>query len=262
MSGTTEAWFEAPPLHEVAIDLRFAPLPRFTAAHVGYFWDLIRDEYPLTQEVEPLLAVEPDGRLLPPPWRRTWFLSQDGGRLVQLQWDRLAVNWRRRSPDDLYPSFETIYAAFRRHLRTLLEFVGPAGEYSDLWSAIDPRALELVYVNRVRAPLDGQGWLGGLFPDFRWRPGDRHLDPPAAFRVQFEFPRDHGARGVVHAATAIEHGTGEPFVELRISTSGPSGPLDDAGLDAWFDSAHEWVVSTFLDLTAAEAQLGQWKRRA
>ena len=90
------------PLIEVALSVQFKQKPQFAGAHAGIFWQRIEQVYPEVQEHPPLGPIDelfgPSQMSaiefqLGPPGSRHWFLSRDGHRLVQLQRDRLALNW-------------------------------------------------------------------------------------------------------------------------------------------------------------------------
>ena len=115
--------FKAPPVREVAVGVQFERIPALSQAHVGLFWSLIRDDYPVTQDQEPLPSQVEDlsGPPMPPlfkiefgptpPLRRAWFRNPDGSRLVQLQQDRLIHNWRYQG--EPYLRFEPLAEAFQ-----------------------------------------------------------------------------------------------------------------------------------------------------
>ena len=98
--------FKNPPVNEVVLSLQFASIPAFRSAHIGLFWEKIRQEYPKVSEQPPLQATfETFGvipanppslfqieTLLSPPMPRFWFEEQDGNELLQIQQDRIIHN--------------------------------------------------------------------------------------------------------------------------------------------------------------------------
>src|SRR5262249_22742105 len=80
----------------------------------------------------------------PPP--RLWFLNQDGSRVVQIQQDRVVVNWRKINPSDRYPRYQNLRQAMTGALDHLNDFLR-AGEGSTL--VVDQ--VELTYVNQLSA---------------------------------------------------------------------------------------------------------------
>lgn len=146
--------FSAPPVVEVVLGLQFEPIRGFRQAHFGMYWEMIREDYPLTVDhgrletrVEPLEGKRPGPTfqvemLDSPPTHRTWFMSDDDERLIQLQDDRFIHNWRHRGGP--YPRFERLkeqfWAAFQALGETIdrLELDRPR-----------PRQVEVSYINWI-----------------------------------------------------------------------------------------------------------------
>lgn len=145
--------FGNPPLREVAIAVLFQPLAGLTQPHIGRYWELIRELYPRTLDqppIDPYMEAGAKGRPVfqfqvgPPPLRRSWFISADDDRLVQLQSDRFVHNWRGEGSDyphldDLWDSFADRFAEFASWIRN--EGIG----------SVEPFQLELTYVNIIEA---------------------------------------------------------------------------------------------------------------
>ena len=117
--------FPNAPLIEVALSVQFQPLPLYTSAHAGEFWQKIRDDFPVTQEQPPIPQVnEFFGSNRPSPGfidiglnfgltgLRSWFMSEDGGFLIQIQRNRFVLNWRKTGPNPTYPRYEPIRKMF------------------------------------------------------------------------------------------------------------------------------------------------------
>ncbi len=148
--------FKAPPVREVAIGVQFERIPALSQAHVGLFWSMIRDDYPVTQDQEPLPSQVEDlsGTPMPPlfkiefgptpPLRRAWFLNSDGSRLVQLQQDRLVHNWRYQ--DEPYPRFEPLAEAFHGFQESFFALLGDLG-----LPVPKVELVEVTYVNWIPA---------------------------------------------------------------------------------------------------------------
>lgn len=97
------------------------------------FMSAVRSEFPTTErqpavphmrerfdvrETQPSfeITVEPANAL-----PRTWLISPDGTRLIQLQGDRISLNWRRAGEAGAYPRYATLRREFRRHFKTLAQ---------------------------------------------------------------------------------------------------------------------------------------------
>ncbi len=96
--------YNSPPVVEVAIGAQYKRLEKFQTAHVGLYWGTIKDEFPRLDERSPLPHNEHNlnNPISPrqlrfqfsdcPDLPRSWFLTDSGGRLLQLQRDRFIMN--------------------------------------------------------------------------------------------------------------------------------------------------------------------------
>ena len=125
--------YDHPPVVEVALGVQFQPIAKFSAPYVGLLWQVWRDQYPILDEAPPLdPAVEtesPEPRAMfkitsVPPMMRYWFLSDDGSRLLQVQRDRVILNWRQLpTGPQTYPRYGTLREEFVRRLEQFAEFL-------------------------------------------------------------------------------------------------------------------------------------------
>lgn len=158
---TDLAGFSSPPLIEVALTYGFAAHPGIRQAHLGAYWERIRQDFPRTVDrgaLDPLpdLGAPPeDGATFTlqigntPPVHRAWFLDENESRLVQVQSDRFATNWRIVGEDE-YPHFESIYDDF---VKRLTEFKAVLHD-TDV-NQLRPTTLEVLYVNWIDAESMG-----------------------------------------------------------------------------------------------------------
>jgi hypothetical protein len=132
--------------------------------HVGLLWNIFRaDGYsrleelgelePTFEEFEAAAAPKIGVRVqtfddAPPP-PRVWFLNEPQNELIQVQRDRLIVNWRRGAQMERYPRYIRIIERFRR-LESLRTFAG-----SENLGRVVPTQCEITYVNHI---LSGAGW--------------------------------------------------------------------------------------------------------
>jgi uncharacterized protein (TIGR04255 family) len=257
--------FERPPVVEVVCGVQFGALAGLRVAHVGVFWEQIRGEFPAVDEAPPLSAVI-ETRGLPssvefsvgliPPLPRTWFLSEDGHRLIQLQRDRFIYNWRRKSPDDgEYPSYDNVIVEFEQLWRTFEKFAteNKLGE-------LVARQLELTYVDII--PQDQVPKDDAVFVDHaRSRSLGRFLEAPEGFdwQTRYLLPEENG-RLHVHASSAREVDSGAPVMRLEMTARGIGDLASAADMRRWFDLAHEWIVRGFIDVTTTRMQTEVWRR--
>jgi len=264
--------FEEPPVIEVVWSVQFTKLPWLTAAHTGLYWQQIKDEYPNCEEQLPIQpAEEPEDLLTPergagqlqmiPPLWRQWFISKSGTDLVQLQADRLCINWRKMQPGDRYPRYEYLREKFTTRWTHFCEFViACSGEQ------LRVNQCELTYVNYLH---QGEGWsvpaeIGNVWPTFSWAKEKAFLPPPATLGCEMTFDIK-GANGRLHAS--CRHGRktqqgekGELF-RFDLTARGKPENTDLSSLLDWFVSAREWIVRGFADLTHPDIQNLFWKRK-
>jgi uncharacterized protein (TIGR04255 family) len=261
--------FGRPPVVEVAAALQFAPLRDLTAAHVGLYWAQIREEFGRVNEMAPLARQIEESELGPtaepqftvltqPELPRLWFVSESGTRLIQLQRDRFAYNWRRLDTEEEYPRFSAVKQSF-------LNAWGGFRRFLDANTLMSPALdqCELTYVNIVPR---GDGWdrmsdLERLFRVFRWNPRDGFLGEPesAGWNLTFKLPDDAG-RLHVAAAPAIRKTDNADVIRMALTARGAPSANGDKALEAWYDQARVWIVRGFAGLITDHAD-ELWERR-
>lgn len=228
--------------------------------HIGLFWGSLREHFPNCQHAAPL-SFDPTATDaatgLPIP--RVWLINRDEDRLIQLQKDAFFYNWRRRDETKPYPRYHSIIKPFTKYISQFEAFVRE-NELGDLTI----NSFELTYINHI---FQGEGWeslgeIGKLFPDCSWKGrSNRFLPIPnsIAWRTSFSLPEDKGTL-TAKVDRAIRTTDQHPLLalELRATGSGAVNSLDK--MEDWFNTAHEWIVRGFADLTGATIQQKIWKR--
>jgi len=244
--------YGSPPLSEVAFGVQFAPLPLQTR-HVGQFWTEIKDEYPLTQDFPPVPDVgEAAGVsvLVMPPLRRVFLATSTAEHVIQLQDSRFHHNWRKLSPSVVYPRFSVVFSRFLKAWGLFSDFVKRQG-----LDEPKPSRYELTYVNEIET-------LGSIRIEqavklFDWKIIQAEFLPePQATNIAWSFllPDSKGTMNVsTNRLTKLD---GRSAVLLTLACSGPSANYP---LGEWFDTAHQWIVRGFTDLTTLEAH-NEWNR--
>jgi uncharacterized protein (TIGR04255 family) len=150
-----------PPVVETAIALQFHPLKGFRNVHLWEFWNEIRNDYPVTQDQEPLAPkMELFGEdvqhgplirriQIRPYASRLQALSDDGHAMIQIQNGRFIYNWRRLEGGD-YPRWSKTVAEFHARFRQLQDYVKAHG-----LGDIVPDQWEVTYVNHL---MQGSDW--------------------------------------------------------------------------------------------------------
>lgn len=252
--------FTRPPVTEVVcgitFDLRELPL---RTVHVGQFWERVRQRFPNVSEVPPLPAIIellaapsssiPEALLTNlPPLRRSWFSSEDGFDLLQLQEDRFLYNWKWISKDTPYPEYTAIIAEFEKYVA---EFDAFAKDESVGRLVI--QQFELSYVNHIDS---AHGYKVGeetkLFVDhLQSVRSERFLPPPEGINwvTSYNLPNAEG-RLHVAARSGMRTMDGEKLVSLDLTARGISKDATVGSLRHWFDTAHDWITLGFVDITA------------
>lgn len=258
--------FAHPPLVEMALGVQFRPLFGLRGITLAPLRERWREAYSRVEEQPPLVpsletaaaapgTVSLQLSLGPGPAVRYWFLNDDGSELVQLQQDRLIVNWRRVSDDSpAYPRFGAMRSLFETRFAELSEYVS-----SERLGTIDPTQAEVNYINAIRLPGVRLHELLRSCSGF----DAHHLGEPEQAQVRLTFPMPDVGREPVRLYVAVDPVTrwdGVPLVLLNLTVRG--GPVD-ATLEAtleFMDRAHEHVVRSFEELTV-ESLHSQWGRQ-
>ncbi|WP_174874895.1 TIGR04255 family protein [Vogesella oryzae] len=249
--------FENPPIVEVVCGVLFSSQSTIQTAHIGAFWESVRNDFPITEDAPPLLPVlEESGPVTVasfelselPPLRRTWMASEDGRTLIQVQQDRFLFNWKRISDDDAYPSYQVVIKRFEDCLARFVEFCSSVGVGSLAY-----RQYELTYVNHIGQGngLDRVG-LDALFVDhIRKVEVDRFLPPPDAigWTSVYSFPNDQGRLHVAMQSAQSQQPSMEKIIRLDLTARGISSDTTELGRSCWFNMAHDWITRGFADIT-------------
>ena len=257
--------YSRPPVIEVALAVQFKP-GTLTALDAATFRGSIRDTYPTYEEQPPRPPVEevfdPVIGGIPfrfevvdaPQMNRVWFLTEDGSRLVQLQSDLLAVNWRRLNEGDEYPHYGVLRADLEQYLKALNGILEEEGRES-----IRPNWCEVTYIDHI-APEEPEGPrppLEQVLTAFSRPEGDFLPEPEDAFvRERFVISAGDQPRGrlIVEAAPGYRNVDRVPIWSLTFTSRLMAVAEGGAGaLDA-LDLGREWAVNAFMELTSAEMQ--------
>jgi len=269
--------FEQPPVVEVAISLQFMPLESIRSSHFGLLWNVFRkqgfsrteDHGELAPAFEDLSATRPvtvGVRLQTfddaPPLPRVWFLNQDKNELLQIQRDRLIVNWRQGINAEPYPRYVAIIERFRAAVKLFADFANleQVGE-------IVPTQCEITYVNHLQA---GLGWenhseIDKVVTTWRNISSDGFLPLPedVNFAARYRMVDKTGnAVGRLHvnfqpANRSADH---RPIFIMNLTARGKPEPADMTGVFQLFDREHEWIVRGFASLTSTTMHR-LWRRK-
>jgi uncharacterized protein (TIGR04255 family) len=254
--------YRRPPVSEVYAGVRFQAPDKLNITHFGLLWNKFRSEYPTVQHSVPieskpaqLLVDQATGLPLP----RVWFINTQGNQLVQFQVDRFYFNWRSRG--DNYPRYPYVIEKFQDVSDTIRSFFSEF-ELGEL----KPVGYELNYTNHI--PLEDE-WqtvddFSNVFRDFTWvKHTDRFLPRPEgiAWNTSFRLPKENGILSVkLNQATRQEDKV--RIIVFELTVRGNVDLLGDTSERQFFDTAHEWIVRGFTDLTTHEMQTRKWERES
>jgi len=251
MTGNPGVTNMYPPVTEVACGLVFEPITSLKVPYFGLFWDEFRAGYPACQHASPLgfsPSVIDESVGFPLPLPRIWFLSKPENILIQLQTDRMILNWRKLKLDDKYPKYEAVMQEFRTKLNLFSDFLG---RYE--LGALKPVTCELTYINLIPK---GQGWekpgeLSNLLGEFCWRSSNpRFLSEPRdiGLRFVFEIPDSRGSLTFsIGQKTRVSDQVPTLVLQLTANGLGPDHSMD--AVWGWFENAHIMINGAFEELT-------------
>jgi uncharacterized protein (TIGR04255 family) len=243
--------FERPPVQEVAIGIEFAPLASFSIFWMAEFWRQIKDQYPSVEEHPALPPSPPPGTSIQVPRLefittappvRFWFVSERQDILIQLQRDRLILNWRRAEGE--YPRYSTLISRFSEVWESFNGFAEQSVGEQPL-----PVAAEVTYVNAIDTKaaqmpaeeivlLHGSAWLPSKPVKgqavFVYSSAD---DPHQETQVNFEYDRRSAETLRLQVTTRVALLPNLPHAE---------------GFRASLDKAHSASVGAFRAVTTDE----------
>jgi uncharacterized protein (TIGR04255 family) len=247
----------------MAVGVQFRALFDLRGILLGPLRDLWRDVYPNVQEQPPLApAVELDAphgfgvqlAFGPGAVLRYWFISADNSELVQLQNDRLTVNWRQVDPSAAYLRFPHMRDLFEQRMRDLAAFVEDH-EMGD----IAVQQVEVNHINAVDAASGQQGQLQRMLRGWSGTP-HHHLGEPEQARIAMTFRVPDVGTPPTRMHVSIDPAqrpTGSSALFMTLTARGaPAAPSLGGALE-FVDGAHAHLVQCFLELTPQQMH-AQW----
>lgn len=245
----------APPVTEVAVAVEFEQFVGLGTIGLARLAEMWQADYPVVKEV----AGAPPGSLSPEMPRiqfgagtlapRLWLLTDVGNDLVQIQNDRLIVNWRRLNPADEYPGHAVVLGRFIRLWNEFREAFGVRDE-------IKPRLIEWTYINQLDSEILARKGLTFVDDALEGLPGTaRHF----AFHIARELQRDSVIEGylTIEGGPAMLPTTEERFFSLNITTKLDASQVDLGSIPDVLARAHELSLAAFTSVISPSVQ-GEW----
>ena len=263
-----------PPVVEVALAIEFGQPVGLRSLHLGRLADAWGDGW-LPEERSLLPPMDPPsdddeldsflsallGTADPPP--RLWLQNHAGDRVVQIQHDRLVVNWRKSDTNGDYPRYDTVREQLQDAWRQLVTVCTTQLELDEP----TPSLCEIQYVNHMASDY---GWASPsdtarlMVP---WRGLEtskffaaNHL---SQFSVHCHFPQDREGWLTIDCWTSHssldDPDDYSPLMFLKLTARGEAEAADLNSALEFFDVAHRWIVEGFTRITTSEAHQ-IWKR--
>lgn len=258
----SQAKYLKPPVIEVVSGFVFEPIRGLTIAHFGLFWQRILKEFPEAKHAVPIgLGDAAPGEPFFVP--RLWFVNSTQDALVQLQTNRFYFNWREGPNSSPYTSYTETYEQFMRYWKLYVDFLTDVKLHQ-------PQVLqcELTYINHI---AQSAGWssmtdIGKVVTPLPWTEGGpgRFLPAPksVSWNVTFDLPDGKGIlTAKMQPARRGVRDKQELIIAFELAAAGAPTDRSDAGLESWFDTAHEWIVKGFEDMTAKDVQRAVWGKK-
>lgn len=231
--------FTDPPVVEVALSVQFEPVEGLSSYRSGALYERWRADFPhVSQHAEvapmPAFDTEDDAVFLMvgagPTGSRLWFETPERTFLLQLQSDRLTVNWRRFA-DAPYPRYPAVRERLVAAWGDLTETVGATPRVGQV---------EVSYVNMIARSAD-EVLLGWDNPTCRQSDGQ--------FRAMFEQSVDLADAVRATRQTTLAGRYGEP-AQTQLTLVVRAIPTTQAHPMAAIDACRADVVARFKEITA------------
>ncbi len=254
--------FANPPHVETILDLGFDPIPGFSHIAIGEFHASMQKQYGNVEEhpaLPPFTMVPEMGFVVGPPItvNRVWHVSADLHSVLQIQQDRLIVNWRRND-ETVWKDYPG-YTELRRRLTEAAEALSTATQ-----GDLQPRRIEFAYENAVSMGHVPTEKLDTVFTAIS--PALITPDPHVALqqvRLGSDFAVDVGGETVpcsLELRPELDRQTGEPFHRFRVTSALMlAGESLDRALQL-MDCCHDAAIKVFGALTDDTYQREHWGR--
>lgn len=259
--------FSSPPVVEVVAAVAFNGLSSDQAPFLASFWkDRLRANFPVVQNqgrYEPTLEQFEEGAFAPnsftfnigSPPPRLWALSDDGQRLLQLQHDWFACNWRKVQPHDEYDRWTNRRAAFQESFGDFIRYL-----QTEQVGLVKITQTEVTYINHIRvgkSPAD----LSRFADIFAVLPGNlSNTAEQLNVNAQFKFRSADDLPGRLRVT--INPGMAPDGTFLYNFELVARGQVADGGLDGAMtslDSGREAIDRAFVELTTDKMHT-EWGR--
>ena len=233
--------FNRPPVTEVVLGARFQPLPLgvFNLAQTYSLW---QPDYSRVEEHPAIPAAQAAGFFLElggAPDVRFWFIDDKNSRLLQVQKDRLVLNWRLGSEPTSYPRYKELRKEFTRLYDIFVKFLAERA------IVVTAAATEVTYINVIGD--DTPTSLDDVL-NFMVRPPilpSAPLESDIQIRFDTTALTTHNSNLII---TTSRDTSREPSpLALQLSSHGQVDEGSDITVS--LDASHHLIVTSFRDIT-------------
>ena len=258
--------FERPPVTEVGLAIQFEKAV-IDLAVLAEFTGRVSSDFPNREQHPPLPPMSEDFSVPPrmqalaleigPPFvlPRSWFVTEDGSHVLQLQEDRFVFNWRRPTPDHAeYPRYRLLREQFRQRLVDLVESITATKKH------VPPTNFcEVLYANQIDAEGSGDRShreLGEILVPVKARPEFEFLraSEDSQYQARFRIITNSGdPRGRLYLSAVPAFRPDESPI-YTVNLTSRLIPQNDSQDEPWesLNLGREWIVKGFVDLTTEE----------
>lgn len=255
---------QSAPVNETVFGVHFAPLPKLTCAHLGWFWrDQLGSEWPHVVETV-ALPDQPEVFGASPGWTvpgiqfkiesapsvRLQISNQKRDRMLQLQGGRLHYNWQKT--DGPYPLYPALRDEFLAHYAAFAKFVEQASV-----GRLVPTQWELTYVDfeppgRLwRTPAEWHKVLPGIIAKGPSNEATELEVYGGDWRYEL---RPRRGRLYIQVNLGNVRTDKTPGLMLQMTARGPISKESQPDLAHGLDFAHERITNAFVEITSPEAR--------
>ncbi len=263
--------FEQPPVAEVALTVYFLPALDLDVSHMGLLRESVRDRLPGFQQHPTLPPQQPESLGQPASGLamhftfgpssatpRCWFYSADEQWLMQVQADRLVINWRKSPQGPRYPRYPAVRDVFEREATALWSFLERQGV------PLPSRFMgEITYVNTIQA---GTTWqthaeMGSVFNVTLGDPVPGVVMEDGRWNGRYVFlnrTNEPTGRLYTYIEPVITFPEAKAAYNFNLVARGGESPNLADVLDL-LDSGREVIVKTFEAMTTTQMH-DEWRR--
>jgi uncharacterized protein (TIGR04255 family) len=251
--------FDKPPVVEVAIGVEFLALPALTIVPLVELRRIWKDIYPHIEERPAIRSAPPGGSPFPgfnfevgtgvPPIR-IWLLNENRSELLQVQNDRLVLNWRANF-GSTYPHYHQLEPRFLANWYRFEKAIAD-GELGEL----QPITAEVTYINRFALEDDET-----LFDALSIFVPDAPFGKAApSIQLSVDIIASDGSTKFGEQTISAAHSRDEEKeVQLMSVTRVGFFLAEDQPIENALRRAHAIAVASFADVTTAEMHQ-RWER--